>query len=959
MALERGQQLSRGSRRTNVESGFGVVKSSTNNIGTAIANLGQSVDKITQFQVDVMDKEWQNNFDTSQALFIEEETRKELNSPNPDIIGLREKFISYKQKSLEEAPKRFQNYIENKLDLNYAQQINNVKDYANELRYNNLLTSNENLNNFNLNKSNNDIQEIINNNKGNLPVIQSLVEQYFLDNVTPNLSSVAEGNSILHQLNPSQFTPAMIEEENRKYMINYEFLRQNAVIEGIISAVDFENGDYRVMQSQLNDMDEELNNYIESYLKNPDVRRIDNMSETEVNNMANLLRQTKNNLLGVQESKIQRSQNVEVYSANQESKNIISKYTSNIADALNTSDDSLFMEITNNPLLQKYPSLIESTIQNSQISINIHKEIAKDKINGNGVLKESKELYQSIKSNLGLSSDNLSYDSFLNYVRANNGGQTNLSAMDLINSFYEVRDNMNNPDYGRGTGPDMITGKSLNDVKKEQSNINNYISTLEGIKNGIYPVGTKEALNDLDRILMRNPEDLDEKHLNTLKNGFAFMNLIQGQNQSLLYSEDFGDGPKYFKFLENMMGETYQDINILEVSDGRSLVERYQKWIKNPYDLENVNEFMTINNLDIGVDGFESEVFDDLKTQYGVKALGRWIVNKMPFTDEEDDYVRDTKTTEIFKVSGWKKLLYSFGLQGEGDLNIPPMVNEQFNEIYIQKLQTLVDFSKVNNKPEELKLEIQKNKELALELTAEQLVRDGFGASYFEAEGDSARLVQNPIEDRLEGSLFDKQTYIARDVYNRLKEIEKANGNKYMDKYYKGLYYSNLDDTDRSNRSDLTYERVFDMVKEGYFYFTKVPGYDAYTYNISAFAGTERREMNGDGDQYFVPDPSVARLDNGEYQTKKSIVAKAVQDYINNDSFLIKSLRNIKTEEPYSSDTDPFISLDEELTLEGPRGISTKGIENILFSIFNLSVRGMTTEKEIIEHIKNNTKSLQ
>jgi hypothetical protein len=966
MAIERGQQLSRGTRRTNVESGFGVVKSTVNNLGESLVNISEAADKITQFQVDVMDKEWQNNFDTTQALFIEEETRKELNSPNPDIIGLREKFLSYKDKSLSEAPKRFQNYIENKLDLNFSEQINNVKDYANNLRYNNLLTSNENLNNFNLNKSNNDIQKIINNNKGNLPVIQSLVEQYFLDNVTPNLSSVAEGNNILHQLNPSQFTPGMIEEENRKYMINYEFLRQNAVMEGIISTVNFENNDYRVMQSQINDMNDEMENYLESYLKNPDVRRIDNMSEVEVNNMINLLRQTKNNLLDVQQSKIDRAQNVEVFSASEQSKNVIGSYTNNAGKSLSTNDDQLIFQVMNDPLLQKYPSLIQSTISESQLSINIHKQIYADKVNGNGVLKESRELYQSIKSKLGLSKDELSYDSFLSYVRANNGGDTNLSAIDLVNSFYEVRDNAYNPDYGKISGPNFITGKSLDDAQREQNNLKNYEATLQGITNGIYPVGTKEALADLDRILMRNPDDIKEKHLDTLKNGFAFMNLIQGQNGSLLYNEDFGDAPKYFKFLENLFGETYKDINILEVSDGRSLVEQYQNWKKNPYTLEEVNNFMKTNNLDIGPNGFESEVFDDLKTQFGVKALGRWIVNQMPFIDEEDEYIRDTKTTEIFKVSGWKKFLYGMGLQGEGNLNIPPMVNEQFNQVFIQKLQNLVDFSQTNSDPEKLKADIIKNKELALEATAEQLLRDGFGVSYFEGNGNSGKVVQNPIEDQLEGTTFDKQTYIARDVYNRLKEIETEEGSDYMDEYYKGLYYSNLDDTDRSNRLDLTYERVFDMVKEGYFYFTKVPGYDVYTYNISDYVQSDRKEMNGEGDQYFIPNPSVARLDNGEYQTKASIVAKAVKDYLDNDSLLMKVLQNISIENSYLNETDPIKReqkrLENEISPENgidPKKISTKGIENILFSIFNLSVKGMTTEKEIINHIKNNTKSLQ
>ena len=266
MVLERGASLSKGVRRTGVEGSFGVVRTAQNTIGTSVANLSQTVDKINQFQVDVMDKEWQNNFDTNSALFIEEAMREELNSPNPDLVKLREKFITYRDTTLREAPQRFQNYIENKLDLNFVDAVNNVKDYANDLKYQNLITSGAVLAQTNYNTTYSEIQTIIKNNKGNFEKIQNDIDLLYTTKVLPNLANLNANDKILNQLKPLEMTPGMIEDRAFANNVLYESLRARSIIEMMISGVDFESGDTIQLAADLDTLDIEIDNYIQKYL---------------------------------------------------------------------------------------------------------------------------------------------------------------------------------------------------------------------------------------------------------------------------------------------------------------------------------------------------------------------------------------------------------------------------------------------------------------------------------------------------------------------------------------------------------------------------------------------------------------------------------------------------------------------------------------------------------------------
>ena len=322
MVLERGASLSKGVRRTGVEGSFGVVRTAQNTIGTSVANLSQTVDKINQFQVDVMDKEWQNNFDTNSALFIEEAMREELNSPNPDLVKLREKFITYRDTTLREAPQRFQNYIENKLDLNFVDAVNNVKDYANDLKYQNLSTQGAVLAETNYNSAYSAIQTIIKNNKGNFEKIQNEIDLYYTTTVLPNLANLNANDKILNKLKPLEMTPAMIEDRANGNNVLYESLRAKSIIEMMVSGVDFEQGDTQKLRADLETLDIEIDNYIQKYLEDPAARRLD-MSDATVSEIVADLKVVKNNLLSVQSDKIAKSENAGLFTQQNFSKSFI------------------------------------------------------------------------------------------------------------------------------------------------------------------------------------------------------------------------------------------------------------------------------------------------------------------------------------------------------------------------------------------------------------------------------------------------------------------------------------------------------------------------------------------------------------------------------------------------------------------------------------------------------------
>jgi len=987
MALERGQQLSRGSRRTQVESSFGVVKTQVNTLGTSLSNLTQTVDKVNQFQVDIMDKEWQNDFDTNSALFIENETRRELNSPNPDIVGLREKFISYRQKSLETAPKRFSNYIENKLDINYATQINNVKDYANDLRFNNLVTSNANLNKLNFDNTSNAIEQIIKRHPGDLEKQRQLIDLEFIQNVTSYLLTQENGNKLLNQLKPLEVTPAMVDKDLRDQMINYETLNQAAVIKGILSKVNFESGDFyseEGMSVQLQNATIEIDNYIEDYLKNPDVRRIKDMSPEEVNTLASNLETVRNNLLSVQSDKINKIEAADNYNTTKIANNFHNQYIANSYKSLKSTEATIMFDLLNDPiignLVAQQPALFTSIVNESLKAVTVHKFLDEQRGkpgSNNNYLPNKSDLLAKLQENKGIE---LTLDELDDYVYANIGGSINLTASEFVaNMVMFENDNLDYTNYGQQSDvPVPGLQKSLETIQKEQNNILNYQAIKANIQNGYLPTDTKSMISNIDVIMAQT--NISEKDVIELRNTIDFLNLIQGENPDILF-EQYIDTPlpTFLNFIKNTR-PNYSGLNIVDIDGARSLQAEYRDYLKKPYSVENVNATLEELGINVTSNDLEIKIIEDLQSQMGTDSFVKWILNKVPevsigipFGDQleelgiidknkkftlmgiadENKWSKSESYSETLgnNIPTWKKILIGFsGLvtnniliptggigtkEDEKDFNIvvPDNIKQQFNDSFVQQLKVLgVDFSLATSNPEEFKKQVEKHKDQAMNLTAKKLDRDGFSMSSYEQMGNGVKLVNNSIESKIPyDSQIEKDIYVAAHFYQRIKFMENEYTLDVMKDRYPELYYSNYG-TMKENEVNFDIKRAYKLaIEDNGLFFIKQPGTNAYSYNLNpeVFAGSQAFNLAGDiDDPQFFEVTDTMTTNDGQLISRPAIVGEAIQTYIKENSNVIKFMKS--------------------------QDIDSKTMEDLLYAIYYPGVRALTTKTDILNYIEEN-----
>tara|TARA_R110002153_G_scaffold89820_2_gene219679 strand:- start:489 stop:3473 length:2985 start_codon:yes stop_codon:yes gene_type:complete len=994
MALERGQQLSRGSRRTQVESSFGVVKTQANTLGTSLSNLTQTVDKVNQFQVDIMDKEWQNDFDTNSALFIENETRKELNSTNPDIVGLREKFISYRNTSLERAPKRFSNYIENKLDINYATQINNVKDYANDLRFNNLVTSNDNLNELNLNTTANLIEKIIADNPGDLEKQRQLIDLEYLQNVTSNLITQENGNELLHTLKPLEVTKGLIAKDLRNQMLNYETLNQSAVIKGIMSKTNFESGEIANMSLQLKDTEIEIDNYIEDYMKNPDIRRVKDLSPEEVTTLASNLKTVKNNLLSVQSDKINKIQAVDNYNTNQIANQYPLQYVANSYLSLESTEGTIMKDLLNDPvvgeLVSKQPALFTKIVNESLKAVTVHKFLDKERGkpgSDNNYLPNKNDIIARLKENKGIV---LTLDELDDYVYANIGGSINLTAEQFVENMVRL-ENSNDMTYGNQIKGSPNIQKSQTQLQKEQNNILNYQAIKSNIQNGYLPSGTKDMIANVDSIMSQT--NITDTQLNQLRNTIDFLNLIQGENPDILFEQYIDTKlPTFLNFVKNTR-KNYSGLNIVDIDGGRALQAEYRDFIKKPYDLETVST--VIKDIGLGSENLELKVIQDLKSQMGTDSFLKWMSNKLPNltislpfgeqleelgiinkdkkwnligTSDENKWSKTDNYSEVLgnNIPTWKKILVGFSglvtnnlfipsfgglLTKEKDKDfgivIPVNIKEQWNDTYTLKLKDLgVDFSIAETNEEEFKKQILKIlpggetiQEKAMTLTAKEFDRNDFSMSSYEQMGNGVKLVHNSIEGKIPyDSKIEKDIYVAAHFYQRIKFMEndpKIGIDKMKDTYPE-LYHSNWG-TNKENKVKFDIKRAYQLaIEDNGLYFIKQPGTNAYSYNLNpeVFAGSQAFNLAGDiDDPQFFEVTDVMVTNDDQLISRPAIVGEAIQTYIRKNSNIVKFMKS--------------------------QDIDSETMENLLYAIYYPGVRALTTKTDILNYIEENGFNLE
>ncbi len=938
MALERGATINKGVRRTGVEGSFGVVRTAQNTIGTTLTNTAQNLDKITQFQVDVMDKEWQNNFDTSSAIFIEQATREELNSQNPDLVKLREKFITYRDTQLKEAPQRFQNYITNKLDINFVDSVNNVKDYANDLKFVNLSTQGANLADLNYKSTYSSIQTIIKNNKGNFEEITKQIDLLYVNQVLPNIAAQTTNDKVLSQLKPLEMTPAMIESKAFATNVQYETLRNIGMIEMMVSAVDFDGTNTSKLAGDLEILDRQIDDYIENYLTNPEARKF-NMDEETIAEVANNLSLAKNNLLSVQQDKIQKSVNAQTYQQGVFSKEFVNNYidnprlaieanVNNIVELLNTTEEGI--SLYNNPTL--FAETLNSTIEAS----SIHKIIAKKQSINNGVLPNIGDLTVEINTQLGSSIDE---DTLSRYVYSSLGGLYNYTADQMVSDMDSV---LNNPTPD--VGPGGFDNQFIQSTK-------NFQAAATMMQNGYFPPGLDNYFSQVDRIMAK--PDLTDDDVQRVNQSMQLFNYINNNSSDVFFPTVTGsETPTFFQYLQLSKGQMYEGVNLIDLNDLRHMQTEYKNFLDAPYDLEKINQFLIDNNQNITLDNVQLEITEDLRSQFGIEAVGKFLYNQLPYIDvpftdmdiglsEDDKFTKTDQFSKLFgNIPGWKKIAIgmSIGFGGEEYfkdnpypqyLQVDPVILDQFNEIFVQELKNNgVDFSLLEKNPNKFLSEVERVREKALYSSAYRLNREGFSISNYESMNNGGKLVQNSIEQQIPYSnKLDKEMYMTAHIFQHIKSMEAKYGQDKMIDMYPGVYINNFG-TSQQNQVELNIQRVNELLNDGAFYFIREPG-DVYSYNLNPnkiYSNSYEMSMDID-DPQFLRVNDVMTTNDGQIFSKKTIVTDAVNDYLKDNKFIDFFERS---------------------------GLDRKYAENFLYALLYPGTYGITNRDDLLDYLDQN-----
>lgn len=932
MALKRGQELSRGVRRTQLENSFGVVKTASASLGEIGGRLAETAEKITLFQADVMDKEWQNNFDSQTSLFITEETNKELNSANPDIVGLQQKLLTYKDKTLQEAPQRFQNYITNKLDVRFAEGINLVKDYSNKLKFNNLYTETTQLGTQLINSTSNYLDQVIKNNPGDLEYVNELMENHFLNVVTPEINRYAKNFEILNKLKPLKVTEADVQANVRALQIDFVGEKLTAQMKSIISAIDLENNTGEENSLALMKANETIDSLIEEFVTNPESRDISNLSDTEVEGIRSKYEAEKKRLLSFHSEKVAQANIVTDLIASNQSTAIINSFKNNPSLSLQTNLGGIVELATSDPYVGRNQTLILDTVEKSMKAVTIHQTMNNIRNEFNGTFPESLTLKNIVNNRTGY---DLTEEEINEYVFKSFGA----SSLTVIDYMKIVNDMENNPSYGAN----LDGVKNENQVEIEKNNINQRAVFEYNLEHGFLPNDAKNVYSQVEAILTK--DQIGDTDLVQINDAFKFYRITKGKLGDKLYEQRLGPISDFFEYLDDTRGDVFADVVTTDIGSLRSMINEYREFLQKPFDREQAYEFLKDEELDyLTTETLGQKVVDDISSQFGFKSLGNWIRNQIPDfmpggLAEEDKKVKTNSYTDLFNISGTKKIVLGLlspitpeNLENK-IISLDPIVESQLQNQYMIELNKLVDFSLQGKDDGKLKQDILKNQEKALDRAVRFLRDNNFGVSKYERMGAGYTLTYDPLENKIPyESSEDKDLYIAVHFYNRVKDMENKYDEKEMMRLYPDFYFANYG-TDQENKVEFDLGRAYELaIDQDGVYFTREPGTNVYRYNLDpAVFGSSRNELDGDtdDDQFFRPDDVL--VINGQLISSESVVGNAIDKYL---------------------DEQPYLDIFEGI------GISETMYRNFLYTTFYPGVKFMTSEEEIVDYIGRQMESI-
>ena len=924
MALKRGQELSRGVRRTQLENSFGVVSANTASLGQIGGKLAETAEKITLFQADIMDKEWQNDFDKNSSIFIAEETRKELNSPNPDLVGLQQKLLTYKDSLLREAPARFANYVTNKLDISFAENINLVKDYANDVKYNNLLTDTENLEQQYLAETSNYVDQVIAQHPQDLETQQQLIQAHYNSVVTPNIDRIAKNYESLNLLKPLKITPGYIENRIKLYQIDFLSEKMIGDAKSIIGAIDFENNTALQNADELMEARKLINDLRQDFIENPDSREMNNLTDEQVALIDKKFTQETERLLNLESEKIEQSEIALTKVIEDMGAAYINEYQTNAFKAISSNPSAMLEELASNQYFSQRPELALKVLDDSIRAANIHKVLAQIKEENNGTMPvPSPTLSTLVETRAGVS---LEQGELNQYLFNMNGTQ----ALTTNEYMKLVSDRNEDPNYGAK----LDNFKTINQIELEKYNLFRMANFEKNLANGIYPPDAAQVFAGVDAILMK--DKFTDADLEQINNVFRFYRVAKGNNAEELFAQNFGEASEFFQYLDGSRNsDLFGDAIITEIGSLRGMLEEFRNNKKQPFDIEAANQYLADNDLSyITTDLLETKILEDISTQYGVGALMDWFMGK----NKTDAY------TDLFNIPESQRIVMGIlqpltvspeTFRKANAIQIDPVVESQLQNQYILELKKAgVDFSLAGKDDQLLQSQIKEHQEMSLTRAVRFLRDNNFGVSSYQSPNGGAKLVYDPVDNKIPyDNKADKDMYVAVHFYNRIKDMEEKYTKKYMLDTYPDLYIKDMNtQNEQSVNFDLNRAYEIAIDNKGVF-FTREPGTDVYRYNLNqeVFINSQRTELDGDIDdpQYFRPDDVL--VVGGQLFSRESVIGGAI------DKFL---------------DKQPDLAIFERL------GIGERGLKNFLYSVYYPGMRLMTSTEDIIDYLEKQTSSI-
>ena len=569
--------LEKGNRTTLLNQNTGVVQPSYSQFGAALQKMGETAFKINQFQAEIMDEEYKTNFKTDVEKFYSEINEKYLNSPNPDMSAMKTEITSYRNKLLEEAPKRFDNYISNYVDQRSLDSFNKVKSYAEKLlnkKASDNILKNENLiTGLAFEKT----QDILNDDSLSLENKQIALTAV-MATLTPHITDYSKQLSVYSKQNPLEFSEYDQELKTNKLLSGLESLLYGSQIEALAESVNWSD------QESIDLFEKQYGQYRQDYIDGKIVRSKKNMTSEEINNAIEVGDEIVKNIKNIKTTEIdfaERNNNLKKQNDITTFKNLVNGYNSK---------SIAFQSTLTSQVVDQFELQYET--------------------GNNELLTKAKNL-NKVYEFLGGQGRNLNAANYgVLYSTLEEEGINPFKNIDEFKSYmknYKVHKAEIVDEYMKEESytPETFFNEYLK-LPEEQSNTTK--AHLEVLKEGEVPDFVKDDFKQVQFITTKS--EIDQNDSNILLDKYQFYKYINGENPDINGKFDVKD-IEFFVYLDSLGGiPTTEAIGMPELvrmfqknndvkRNNKDAYEKYINGILNDSDFYNgINDYLAVQIAD-------------------------------------------------------------------------------------------------------------------------------------------------------------------------------------------------------------------------------------------------------------------------------------------------------------------------------------------------------------------------